>query len=372
MAGLRLLHTADVHLGAPFGFLGRRGREQRDQLKATFSRVVDLAMTSQVDALLIAGDLFDSAYPQPGLVGEVVYQLQRLDSEGIWTLIAPGTHDRLQPGGVYESGDLSSLAHVHIFRDVEMTPYSLGGLDLDVYGMAVNSEGKDVLKGFRAEDAARWRVGMLHASFMLPGKVERDEMLVSAESVAGSNLHYLALGHWHTRGDYSQGNTPAFYCGSPEPLDIGRGEEGSVLLVELEEGEPARVQAIPVGHRRMSRLELDASGIGSPAELYAHLRRMADRDLVLEVRLKGMWGDDWAASDWDRLEDELAPLFFHLRLSISPAGITAQDVEAYPEKTVIGSFIRIAREEMELREGEDLLVAEEAFRLGLAHLAGRS
>jgi len=371
MAGLRLLHTADVHLGAPFGFLGRRGREQRDQLKATFSRVVDLAMTSQVDALLIAGDLFDSAYPQPALVGEVIYQLQRLDSEGIWTLITPGTHDRLQPGGVYEKDEFSNLAHVHIFRDREMTPRSINRLDLDVYGMAVNREGKDVLTGFRAGDAARWRVGMLHASFMLPGKVERDEMLVSAESVAGSNLHYLALGHWHTHGDYSQDNTPAFYSGAPEPLDIGKGEDGTVLLVELEEGSPARVKPIPVGRRRMSRLELDTSEIGGPAELYAYLRRMADRDLVLEVRLKGMWGDDWAACDWDRLEDELAPLFFQLRLVISPAGITAQDVETYPERTVIGSFVRIAREEMEGKEGEELLLAEEAFRLGLAHLAGR-
>jgi hypothetical protein len=121
----------------------------------------------------------------------------------------------------------------------------------------------------------------------------------------------------------------------------------------------------------MSRIELDTSDIGGPAELYAHLRRMADRDLVLEVRLKGMWGDDWAACDWDRLEDELAPLFFQLRLVISPAGITAQDVEAYPERTVIGSFVRIARREMEGKEGEELLVAEEAFRRGLAHLSGR-
>ncbi|MBN2027287.1 MAG: DNA repair exonuclease [Actinobacteria bacterium] len=371
MAGLRLLHTADVHLGAAFGFLGRRGREQRDQLKATFSRVIDLAITSQVDALLVAGDLFDSAYPQPALVGEVMYQLQRLDSEGIWTLIAPGTHDRLQPGGVYESDELTKLAHVHVFRDREMTARSISGLDLDVYGMAVDREGKDVLSGFRAGDAARWRVGILHASFILPGKVERDEMLVSAESVAGSNLHYLALGHWHTQGDYSRNNTPAFYSGSPEPLDIGSGEEGRVLMVELEEGSPARVKPISVGRRRMSRLELDVSGIGGPTELYAYLRRMADRDLVLEVRLKGIWGDDWAVCDWDRLEDELAPLFFQLHLVISPAGITAQDVDTYPERTVMGRFVRIAREEMEGKEGEELLVAEEAFRLGLTHLAGR-
>ena len=137
MAGLRLLHTADVHLGAPFGFLGRRGREHREQLKATFSRVIDLAITSQVDALLIAGDLFHSPYPQPGLVGEVVYQLRRLDSEGIWTLLVRGTHDRMLPGGVYEGGDFSSRPRLHVFRDGEMAPFSVGGLDLDVYGMAV-------------------------------------------------------------------------------------------------------------------------------------------------------------------------------------------------------------------------------------------
>jgi len=371
MAGLRLLHTADVHLGAPFAFLGKRGREQREQLKATFSRVVDLALTSQVDALLIAGDLFDSAYPHPGLVGEVIYQLRRLDSQGIWTLISPGTHDRPQPGGVYEGAEFSSLQHLHVFRDREMTPFSIGGLDLDVYGMAAGGEGKDVLAGFHAADRSRWRVGVLHASFVLPGKVERDEMLVSAESVAGSKLHYLALGHWHTLGDYSGGNTAAFFSGSPEALEMGAGEEGKVLMVELEEGSPPAVKPITVGRRRMSRLELDASETGGPAELYAYLRRLADRDLALEIRLRGLWGEEWVICDWDGLEEELAPLFFHLRLEASPTGLEQHDLESYAERTVIGRFIRIAREEMEGLDGEELLLAEEALRLGLSYLTGR-
>ncbi len=370
MAGLRLLHTADVHLGAPFAFLGRRGREQREQLKATFSRVIDLALTSEVDALLIAGDLFDSAYPHPGLVGEVVYQLRRLDSQGIWTIISPGTHDRPQPGGAYDGAELSALRHLHVFRDRELAPLSIGGLDLDVYGMAASGEGRDVLAGFQAADSSRWRVGVVHASFVLPGKVERDEMLVSAQSVAGSNLHYLALGHWHSLGDYSSGGTTAFFCGSPEPLAMGKGEEGKVLLVELEEGAPPAVKPISVGRRRMSRLEVDVGEVGGPAELYAHLRRFADRDLALEVGLRGIWGDEWAACDCEGLEEELAPLFFHLRLEAMPAGREQHDLEAYAERTAIGRFFRIAREEMEGLDGEDLLLAEEALRLGLAYLTG--
>jgi exonuclease SbcD len=372
MAGLKLLHTADVHLGAAFGFLGRLGREQREQLKSTFSRVVDLALTSQVDALLIAGDLFDSAYPNAGLVGEVIYQLRRLDSEGIWTVIVPGTHDSLEPGGVYESMEFSSLAHLHVFRGKEMTPFSLNGLELDIYGMAATRQGKDVLSGFRAGDASRWRVGVLHASHRLPGKVERDEMLITAESISSSNLHYLALGHWHSLGDYSQGSTTAYYSGAPEPLDMGKGEEGKVLLVELEEGSPPRVKAIPIGRRRMARMEVDAGEIGGPSELYAYLRRMADRDLALEVRLKGAWGEEWAGFDWDDMENELSSLFFHFKLALSSDTPPMVDLDTYPEKTVIGHFIRLAREEMETMEGEDLLVAEEAFRLGLARLLGRS
>jgi DNA repair exonuclease SbcCD nuclease subunit len=370
MAALKLLHTADVHLGAAFGFLGRRGREHRAQLKSTFSRVVDLALTSQVDVLLIAGDLFDSPYPQPGTVGEVLYQLGRLDAEGIWTVIVPGTHDRLLPGGVYDGREFSGLAHLHLFREEEMTPLVLEKLDLTVYGRATTREERDVLEGFRADGETRWRVGLLHASFLMPGKVERDEMLVSGDGIAQSGLHYLALGHWHSMAEYSQGGVAAFYPGPPEPLDMARGEEGKVILVELDESS-LQVKPITVGRRRLLRTGLDASELGGPAELYSALRRMADRDLALDARVYGFWGEEWAECDWDKLEEELSPLFFHLHVEASQGGLGDRYVQAYPEQTVIGRFIRLAGEEMAGMKGEEALVAEEALRLGLAHLTGR-
>ncbi|TMI80892.1 MAG: hypothetical protein E6H03_07620 [Bacillati bacterium ANGP1] len=57
---IRLLHTSDIHLGATFKVLGERGREQHRQVRETFARVVGLAIEERVDAVLIAGDLFDS------------------------------------------------------------------------------------------------------------------------------------------------------------------------------------------------------------------------------------------------------------------------------------------------------------------------
>ncbi|OFW70199.1 MAG: hypothetical protein A2V52_04715 [Actinobacteria bacterium RBG_19FT_COMBO_54_7] len=371
MSGLRLLHTADVHLGAGFGFLGRRGREQRLQLKKTFARVIDLAITSQVDVLLISGDLFDSAYPPPDIVGEVVYQFGRLEKEGIWSFIAPGTHDRLQEGCVYEGKDFDEFAYLHIFKEKEFAPFDLKTLGLRVYGRATADEGRDVLKDFCAEEDSVWNVGMLHTSFLLPGKVERDEMLISSDSIARSGLHYLALGHWHTAADYSQGGVTAYYSGPPEPLDVGKGAEGTVLLVELEEGSPARVNPITTGTRRMLRLDVDATDLAGPAALYTYLRQMADPDLALEARVGGICGEEWADFDWDKMEEEVTPLFFHFRLEASPADLTRYDIESFPEKTVMGRFLRLAEDEIARREGGEALIAEEALRLGLAHLSKR-
>ena len=57
---MRLLHLADIHLDRSFGWLGpERGRRRRQELRDTLQRGVALARDLQVDALCIAGDLYD-------------------------------------------------------------------------------------------------------------------------------------------------------------------------------------------------------------------------------------------------------------------------------------------------------------------------
>jgi len=62
METIKLLHIADVHIGAPFQFLGRRGGEQRLALREALARVALIAREERYHLLVIAGDLFDSAY----------------------------------------------------------------------------------------------------------------------------------------------------------------------------------------------------------------------------------------------------------------------------------------------------------------------
>ena len=100
---LRVLHTADVHLGARHADLGNQAAAQRERQFAAFRATVDLALAEQVDALLIAGDLFDSNTQPRRSVERIVAELKRLTDAAIRVVIIPGTHDVYDRASVYRA-----------------------------------------------------------------------------------------------------------------------------------------------------------------------------------------------------------------------------------------------------------------------------
>jgi len=98
---ITLLHTADVHLGASFPYLGPRGKDHRRQVSETFKRVAEEALSRRVDLFLVAGDLFDSAAPSKGSVELGLAELRRLGEAGITVALAPGTHDHDGPDSIW-------------------------------------------------------------------------------------------------------------------------------------------------------------------------------------------------------------------------------------------------------------------------------
>ena len=60
MNNVKILHTADIHIGARDAFLGVAAESRRFETLLTFERIVDLAKEKQADILAIAGDLFEN------------------------------------------------------------------------------------------------------------------------------------------------------------------------------------------------------------------------------------------------------------------------------------------------------------------------
>src|SRR5215210_1845263 len=164
----RLLHMADVHLGARHHDLGEAAVAQRERQFAAFVRAVELAIEEQVDAVLISGDLFDSNDQPRRSAERVAGELKRLAQAGISTVIVPGTHDCYDAGSIYRTVDLAALAGApsDAIAIVVLTPERpdvvLAHADLVVFGRVFDTKRAPVspLAGFSAADEgrARWRV----------------------------------------------------------------------------------------------------------------------------------------------------------------------------------------------------------------------
>jgi DNA repair protein SbcD/Mre11 len=388
---LRIIHTADVHLGARHDDLGEQAAAQRERQFAAFKAAVDLALTEKVDLFLVAGDLFDSTVQPRRSVERVAAELRRLAEARIRTVVIPGTHDVHDRASIYSAYDLAAMAGstgddvMVTILDPEHPSVRLAALDAVVHGRvfatkrAPHSPLADMTAAVKAVAAGQppttWQVGLVHGSIAIPGKTDRDEVVITTEEIAACGLDYLALGHWHSPQTGTAGGVTYAYSGAPEPVALDQDRAGKVLLVELDERDGKRSVAVEerqVGRTTFMKLEIDAATVASQPALVELLAARADPDLVIDVRLVGVRRDDLDL-DLDEMEAALAPSFLKVRVrDVSVPALTEGPLPS-PD-TIAGAFIRDLEARIrELEAGGSTAEAAEgrdALRLGRLLLAG--
>ena len=347
---LRLLHTADVHLGARHADLGDRAATQRERQFAAFVATVDLAIAEKVDLVLIAGDLFDSNVQPRRSVERAAAQMKRLVDVRIRIVIAPGTHDVFDRASIYRAYDLPALAgavgsDLVTVLNPDHPDVHLEALDLTVHGrcFATKRAPESPLRdGDLTKDGrAAWHVGLLHAAIAIEGRTDGDDVVITTDEIAASNLDYLALGHWHSTTKGKAKGTVYAYAGAPEPVALDQDRAGNVLLVNLDAAGGKKQVAIEerrVGKTRFERAKVDAATVGSQPGLITKLAERADPDLVLAVELIGVRPDELDLHV-EEVEAELADRFLKVRVrdrSVAPL----PDALIAPPDTVLGAFIR--------------------------------
>jgi DNA repair protein SbcD/Mre11 len=383
---LRLLHTADVHLGARHTDLGEQAAAQRERQFLAFQRSVDLALAEHVDLFLIAGDLFDSNTQPRRSVERVATELRRLAQAAVRTVIIPGTHDVYDRSSIYRANDLVALAGLPAATDllVVLTPERpevvLPAVDAIVYGRVFETKRapQSPLAGFDAsrDSRATWHIGMVHGALAIPGRTDGDDVVFTTDEIAASGLDYLALGHWHSAQSARAGAVQYAYSGAPEPVAVDQDRAGKVLLVSLDLVKGVRTVTVEervVGRTQFEKLELHAAEVGSQPALIESLRSRANPDLVLDVRLTGVRPDELDL-DLTEIELGLAPSF--LRVRVRDVAVPAlSEGSLPPPDTISGAFIRNVQArigELEAAgEAEPAAELRDVLRLGRLLLSGQ-
>lgn len=246
---IKLLHSADWHLGTPF-----TGKKAADSLaEALLSiphRIAEICRREQCQILLLSGDLFDVS---PS--GETLRVFrQALEELSIPVFIAPGNHDFTAIGSPW----LTELwpENVHIFTKSAVTSVALPELDCRVYGAGFETmDCPGLLEGFHAQHPERYSIGIFHGD---PTQINSPYCPITPQQIRNCGLSYLALGHIHKGGQLQAGSTLCAWPGCPMGRGFDEQGEKGVLLVTLEEGASAKF--IPLGLPRFFETSLDVCG----------------------------------------------------------------------------------------------------------------
>ena len=367
---IRILHTADIHLGAKFSGLGDKGPVQREQLRVTFRKVVSTAIDERANIILIAGDLFDSNHQSQMNIDLVIEQFNLLGSANIPVCIIPGTHDCFDSSSIYRKVDFEvKCPNVKVFAGSDVCYKEYPDLDLTVYGRPNLSNRSSVspLKGLSPLTPSRFQIAMAHGSLHIPERIAADDHVFTLQDIQASGMDYVALGHWH-RVYKCPTEPPAWYCGPPEWIS-GQTERGAVLLVTLPDDGELKVEPRMLGLRDYEELEIDTSGIQELRKLKESILRGAHHNLVRAVTLKGLRSTELIVNP-EELQAELGESLFHLRVmdkSHPESGELAED----EERLIRSGFIKLMKEQIEDLQGEEREIAESALQYGVALLDGK-
>jgi exonuclease SbcD len=367
---LKILHTADIHLGAKFSGLGNKGASQREQLIVTFKNIVATAINEKVDIVLIAGDLFDSNQQPQKNIDLVIEQFNLLGSNNIPVCLIPGTHDSLDSSSIYRKVDFEGKCpNLKIFADENMSCKEYPGLDLTVYGKPNLSNRSSVspLKGLRRSTSSKFHIGMAHGSLYIPEKIAEDDHVFRLDEVKSSGMDYLALGHWH-RAYKCPADSPAWYPGPPEWIP-GQAENGVVLMVSLSPTGEVEVEPRKLGLRDYNEVEIDMNEIEDLAMLKSRISQGAGQNLIGRVTLKGLRDVELILNP-EELEIELGEKFFHISVTDKSHPKSAEITEG-EERLIASRFIRLMKGQIEGLEGEEKEIAENALQYGVALLDGK-
>lgn len=278
---MRFLHTSDWHLGRLF-----HGVHLTSDQSFILDQFVDLVAETKVDAVVIAGDIYDRAVPPDDAVALLDDVFERIVlGHGIPIIAIAGNHDSarrvgfgarlLGPQGLHIIGPVEAVpapvvltdahgpVHFHPVPYAEPSEVRVAFRAETPSSEGVRSHG-DAMQllvercGRRTDDGAR-HVLIAHA-FVVGGEASDSERPLSvggADTVpveVFEGFDYVALGHLH-RPQRAGGQEHVRYAGSLLKYSFSEVDHAkSVSLVELDASGTCSVEAIPLSPRRDVRV----------------------------------------------------------------------------------------------------------------------
>jgi len=280
---VRFAHIADSHLG------GWKQQELQDLNLESFKKAIDICLVSKLNFVLIAGDLFDTAYPGIEILKETFAQLKRLKEERIPCFIIAGSHDSSVSGKTFldvleKAGFCKNVSKFEDLGDsIILDPVIHEGIAL--YGYPGKKSGLEIpeLRRVKFNDApGMFKIFMLHTTL---DKAKGTLPIDSIEADGLPKADYYALGHLHIDFQYENFVYPGpiFPNNFKELEDLGH---GSFYIVDTDAEE--KMKKVELKIKDTLKIEIEVkNALLATDKIISELDKHDLEDKVVLLRVRG-------------------------------------------------------------------------------------
>ncbi|WP_308634618.1 metallophosphoesterase family protein [Paenibacillus silvisoli] len=296
----RFIHAADLHVDSPFRGLPEAPPHVREALGfSTFQavrRLVETAIREQVDFVVIAGDLYDTADRSLRAQLTLQREWQQLHAHGVRLFVIHGNHDPLSGG----KADLAWPETVRFFgadKVSSMPAYTRAGeLAAYVHGISYGTRvvTTNLASSYKPVDGAGvYQIALLHGN--VDGNAGHDPYApCSLQELASAGFHYWALGHIHQRAVLHT-YPHVVYAGNTQGRHVKETGPKGCYIVDVSPSLETKLQFVALDSVRFETLRVSIEGLRTEQSLMDELERAAleaaakceGRPFVARVRLEG-------------------------------------------------------------------------------------
>ena len=280
---VRFAHISDVHLG------GWKQQQLRDLNFQSFKKAIDICIEKKLDFVLIAGDLFDSAYPPIEILKETFAEFKRLKEAKLPCFIIAGSHDYSISGKTFldvleKAGFCKNVMDAEESKEkIILNPVIYNGVA--IYGYPGKKSGLEIpeLRKVKLNDCpGMFKILMLHTTIdkakgTLPTDAIETDLLPSAD--------YYALGHLHMDFQYQNFVYPGpiFPNNFQELEDLGN---GSFYIVDTDKANSLEKVELKIKNTVLIEVEIK-NALVATEQIISEIEKKDVEDKIILLRLSG-------------------------------------------------------------------------------------
>ncbi len=282
---VRFAHIADVHLG------GWKQQQLQDLNLESFRRAIDVCIKENIEFVLIAGDLFDSAFPPIDVLKETFAEFRKLKDAGIPCFIIAGSHDYSVAGKTFldvleKAGFCKNTAEFEE-KDEKIILNPTIHKNVAIYGYPGRTSGlevSDLRKVSFNDSPGMFKIFMLHTTI---DKAKGNLPIDAVETEKLPHADYYALGHLHIDFQYENFVYPGpiFPNNFQELEDL---EHGGFYIVDTEAEAGNQLKKIELKIKEVVSINIEVkNALVATDQIMSEIEKRDIEDKILLLRVKG-------------------------------------------------------------------------------------